>query len=54
MDGGHFIFEQQPWKGYKKQKHHKSEFKEAVKGDGIKMRPNMFKAYLKHIGFQLV
>jgi hypothetical protein len=33
--GGHFIFEQQPWKGYKKNKHHKPEFKDAVKGDGI-------------------
>lgn len=51
--GGCFIFEQQPWKSYKKNKHHKPEFSDAVKGDGIKIRPNEFTAYLKTIGFQL-
>lgn len=52
-EGGFFVFEQQPWKSYKKQKHHKPEFKDCILGDGIKMRPNMFKSYLKHIGFTL-
>ena len=53
-EGGYLIFEQQPWKGYKKQKHHKPEFKECIKGDGIKLRPNLFEAYLKHVGFTKV
>ena len=51
--GGYFIFEQQPWKSYKKTKHFKPEFKDFLKGDGVKIRPDEFTAYLKTIGFQL-
>jgi 7SK snRNA methylphosphate capping enzyme len=53
-DGGYFIFDEQPWKAYKKTKHHQANFKACVLGDGIVMRPDKFAEYLKYIGFKHV
>ena len=43
--GGLFIFEQQPWKSYRKCKH--------AKGVKIEFKPNLFKQYLQQLGFKL-
>ncbi len=45
--GGYFIYDQQPWKSYKKENHHKEQFKTVVIGTKIEFKPNNFKAFLK-------
>jgi len=51
--GGHFVFEPQDWRSYKKRKYFTKEFKQTYKE--IQFRPNNFENYLvQRLGFKLV